>query len=69
MPPAGMDVLQAGFRTVTCAPDWLNTPPQPLVTFWLPANVQVRVQFDTAAEPLLLTVTFAVNPLPQSFVA
>jgi len=39
---------------------------QPLVTFWLPAKVQPMFQL-LSAEPLLVRVTFAVNPLSHWF--
>src|SRR5690349_20636635 len=51
---------------VTDAPLWVAVVFQALVTFWLPAQVQVTFHDLMAVVPVLLTVTVAVKPLPQS---
>jgi hypothetical protein len=54
---------------VTPDPDWATVAFQALVSFWSPGKSQFRVQPLTAAVPLLVTVTVAVNPPPHSFLA
>ncbi len=64
---APSDPPQLGFFTVTCLPDWVNVPFQPLVTCWFPAKSHSSVQL-LSASPRLVTFTLAVKPEPQSLV-
>jgi len=54
--------------TETDCPLCVYDPFHRLVMVWLPANVQVNVQLLIADEPVLLMVTLAPKPLPQSLV-
>ncbi len=65
-PPVASVPLYDSLVAVTAAPLWPTFAFQLLVTFWLPAKVQPSDQPEVAA-PLLVTVTAAVKPLPQSF--
>jgi hypothetical protein len=65
--PAGSDGAHEGAVAVTVWPDWETVAFQPPVT-WTPAgDVHVAVQFCTAAVPVLVSFTEAVNPPFQEF--
>jgi hypothetical protein len=51
---------------VTACPDCVTVAFQALLIVWLPPNVHLRVQLLIAVELVLLMVTVAVKPLPQS---
>src|SRR6266536_1807372 len=57
--------FQLRLVAVTAPPDWAKVAPQPgRVTRWPPAKAKASAQPLTVLGPLLVTVTFAVNPLP-----
>ena len=47
-------------------PDWVTVAFHALVTFWSPGKLKVSVQPLTAAVPVSLMVTLAVNPPAHS---
>ena len=53
--------------TVTLAPDWVNTPLQPLLTCWAPGQVQLAFQLLEAELPVLAIVTWPWKPPDQEF--
>src|SRR5436190_1430132 len=52
---------------VTAGPDWVTVAFQAFVTCWSPGKLQPRLQLLTVVVPVLVTVTFAVNPPAHSF--
>lgn len=67
-PLAGILPFQLALLTVTELPDWLETPFHKLVMFWLPGKLKPKAQPLMALLLLLLMMTLAVKPLPQSLV-
>jgi hypothetical protein len=66
-PPAGTLPFHAAFVTVTAEPLWLYVALQPWVTVWLPGKANPSFHDVHAVEPVFVTVTFAVKPVPHEF--
>lgn len=66
-PPAASEPFQGALVTVTAAPVWLYVALQPCVTFWSPGNVKPSCHDDHADEPVFVTVSAAVKPVPHEF--
>ena len=66
LPFAAMVALYDMFTAVTPCPDWVTVAFQALLIVWLPAKLHFSVQPLMPDEPLLVIVTLAVKPLPQS---
>jgi len=65
--PGAMLPLYGSLVTVTLAPDWVNTPFQPLLTCWAPGQVQLAFQLLEAELPVLAIVTWPWKPPDQEF--
>ena len=64
-PPLATEPFHDALVTVTFFPDCVQFPFQPLCNVWLPAYEYVSVQLLQAG-PLLVIMTCAPNPEPQS---